>query len=141
MKNRIAGFLFVLLAFCFTGHAQTRNTTLAKADIGDTEFGTASFYADKFQGKQTANGEIFDQQKFTCAHNSLPFNTWIKVTNLRNGRSVVVKVTDRLHHRNKRLVDLSSKAATKLGYIKRGLTRVKVEVLGKNKPMPDAGYQ
>jgi rare lipoprotein A len=61
-------------------------------------------------------------------------NTWIRVTNIKNGRSVVVKVNDRLHHRNQRLVDLSRKAASRLGYVGRGLTRVKVEVLGKIKP-------
>ena len=61
----------------------------------------------------------------------MPLGTYIRVTNLKNGKSVVVKVNDRLHHRNKRLVDLSYAAAQKLGYVKSGLTRVKVEVLGK----------
>ena len=65
----------------------------------------------------------------TAAHNKLPLGTRIKVTNLRNKRSVVVKVNDRLHHRNTRLVDLSKAAAAKLGYIGRGITRVRVEVL------------
>jgi len=60
--------------------------------------------------------------------------TWIRVTNLRNGRSVLVKINDRLHARMKRVVDLSRSAAEKLNYIKSGLTRVKVEVLGKKKP-------
>jgi rare lipoprotein A len=64
----------------------------------------------------------------------LPLGTWLKVTNLRNKRSVIVRVNDRLHPKNKRIVDMSKMAAERLGYIKRGLTQVKVEVLGKKKP-------
>ena len=99
-----------------------------------TQYGVASFYHNKFQGRKTATGELFDQEKMTAAHNSLPMNTWIRVTSLHNGRSVIVRINDRLHHRNTRLVDLSRSAASKLGYIGRGITRVKVEVLGKKKP-------
>jgi rare lipoprotein A len=96
---------------------------------GQVFYGQASFYANKFHGRQTANGEIFSQQKFTAACNVLPLGTWIQVTNLANGRIVVVKTTDRLHPKMRRLVDLSKIAAQKLGYIGRGLTRVKVVVL------------
>ena len=92
-------------------------------------YGQASFYGNKFHGKKTANGEIFSQDKFTAACNVLPLGTWIRVTNLKNGRSVVVKTNDRLHPKMRRLVDLSRAAAKKLGYISNGLTRVKVEVL------------
>lgn len=97
-------------------------------------YGTASFYHDKFNGRKTANDEIFSQKKMTAACNVLPMGTWIKVTNLRNGKSVIVKTNDRLHPRMKRVVDLSRIAAQKLGYISYGLTRVKVEVLGKKRP-------
>ena len=93
------------------------------------QYGTASYYANKFQGRPMSGGELYNKNKMTCAHNSLPMGTWLKVTNLRNKISVVVRVTDRLHHNNKRLVDLSRIAALKLGYLKRGLARVKVEVL------------
>ena len=98
------------------------------------QFGIASFYANKFHGRRTANGEIFNQQKFTGASNTLPLNTWVKVTNLHNKKTVIVKITDRMHFRNKRLIDLSKAAAHQLGYTGRGLTRVKVESLGKRKP-------
>ncbi|MET0298122.1 MAG: septal ring lytic transglycosylase RlpA family protein [Flavitalea sp.] len=98
------------------------------------QYGMASFYHNKFQGRKTSSGERYDKDKMTAAHNGLPLNTWIRVTNIRNGRTVIVKVNDRLHHRNERLVDLSRKAAASLGYIGRGLARVKVEVLGKTKP-------
>jgi rare lipoprotein A len=97
-------------------------------------YGTASYYHDKFNGRKTANGEIFSQKKMTAACNVLPMGTWIKVTNLRNGKSVVVKTNDRLHPRMKRVVDLSRIAAQKLGYVGYGLCRVKVQVLGKKKP-------
>jgi rare lipoprotein A len=102
------------------------------------QYGVASFYANKFHGRKTANGEIFNQQKLTAASNTLPLNTWVKVTNLRNKISVIVKITDRMHFRNKRLIDLSREAAHRLGYTGRGLTRVKVEVLPKYKPKPSA---
>ena len=92
-------------------------------------YGVASYYAKKFNGRKMTNGEIYRPEKFTAACNVLPLNTWIKVTNLKNNKSVIVKIKDRMNHKNKRLVDLSYAAAKKLGYLSRGLTRVKVEVL------------
>lgn len=91
--------------------------------------GFATFYADKFEGRKTASGERFSQKKMTCAHNTFPMGTRLKVTNLSNHHSVIVKVNDRLHHRNARLVDLSKAAARKIGLSKRGVTKVKVERL------------
>lgn len=91
--------------------------------------GTASYYAQKFHGRKTASGEIFDNTAMTAAHNTLPLGTLIKVTNLRNNRWVVVRVTDRLHAANRRIVDLTQAAAKKLGFIHWGLTKVKVEVV------------
>lgn len=97
-------------------------------------YGTASYYANKFNGRKTANGEIFNQTRLTAACNMLPLGSWVRVTNLRNNRSVIVKVNDRMHPRMKRVVDLSRAAAQKLGFINAGITRVKVEALGKRKP-------
>ena len=94
-------------------------------------YGVASYYAKKFNGRKMTNGEIYRQGKFTAACNVLPLNTWIKVTNLRNHKSVIVKIKDRMNPKNKRLVDLSYAAAKKLGYLSSGLTRVKVEVIHK----------
>ncbi|MGN7720942.1 septal ring lytic transglycosylase RlpA family protein [Chitinophaga sp. 22620] len=93
--------------------------------------GIASYYAQKFHGRKTASGEIFDNTAMTAAHNSLPLGTMIKVTNIRNNRWVIVKVTDRLHHANRRIVDLTQAAAKQLGFIHWGLTKVKVEVVTK----------
>jgi rare lipoprotein A len=94
-------------------------------------YGQASFYANKFHGRKTASGEIFDQNKLTCACNVLPLGTWIKVTNLRNGQSAIVKINDRIHPKMNRIVDLSKSGAQRLDYVSRGLTRVKVELIDK----------
>jgi rare lipoprotein A len=92
-------------------------------------YGLASYYADRFQGRHTANGDIYDAKKMTAACNILPLGTWIRVTNLLNNRSVIVRTNDRLYVKVKRIVDLSRVAAEQLGYIKRGLAQVKVEVI------------
>ena len=107
---------------------------IAKKKFAKVQYGVASYYHDKFQNRLTASGEKFDQKKMTAAHNGLPLNTWIRVTNLRNNRSVIVRVNDRLHRKNTRLVDLSNIAATDLRYIGKGLTQVKVEVFGRKRP-------
>lgn len=125
---------FILLLQVGMGlHAQSAADSIRrinrKSPAALVDTGVASYYHSKFQGRITASGELYDQDKLTAAHNRLPMGTMIRVTNLRNKRSIVVKVNDRLHHRNQRLVDLSRAAAIKLGYIGRGITRVKVEVL------------
>ncbi len=99
--------------------------------VGTTLYGTASFYASKFQGRKTASGEIFDHKKMTAACNALPLGTWIRVTNLKNKKSILVKTNDRLAAKSSRLVDLTTTAARQLGFISSGLTRVKVEVVPK----------
>ncbi|HTM90890.1 MAG TPA: septal ring lytic transglycosylase RlpA family protein [Flavisolibacter sp.] len=101
----------------------------AEPKVRKTLYGTASYYAEKFNGRETANGEIYDSKKMTAACNVLPMGTWIRVTNLSNNRWVIVKTNDRLHSRMTRVVDLSRTAAEKLGYITKGLTKVRVEVL------------
>jgi rare lipoprotein A len=131
-KKNFLPFLLLLfgLSLSFIGSAQDSTQKKQERIL----YGTASFYSNKFQGRKTANGEIFDQNKMTAACNVLPLGTWIRVTNLRNKKSVVVKVNDRLHTKMKRIVDLTRAAATTLGFTRAGLTRVKVEVLGKKKP-------
>jgi rare lipoprotein A len=97
-------------------------------------YGTASFYANKFEGRRTANGEVFSQKKLTGASNILPLNQWVRVTNMQNHLTVVLRITDRMHKNNKRLIDLSKSAAKKLKYTGYGLAHVRVEVLGKKLP-------
>jgi rare lipoprotein A len=140
LQSKKKVILLVLLCcaisfFAFPAMAQADAGTKAKpAASKKILFGMASFYANKFNGRKTANGEIFSQNKLTCACNILPLGTWIRVTNLRNGKTVIVKTNDRLHPKMKRIIDLTRAAAVKLGYVSSGLTRVKVEVLGKKAP-------
>ncbi len=94
-------------------------------------YGTASYYAAKFQGRKTASGQLFDHAKLTAACNVLPIGTWVKVTNLKNKKSVKVRINDRLHPKMTRIVDLTSKAAEEIGMLKAGLARVEVEVVKK----------
>jgi rare lipoprotein A len=137
LKEHRQQFVLCLLAvifccFSFTVTGQNDTPKVVKKGVSKVLYGTASFYSNKFNGRKTANGEIYSQAKFTCACNVLPLGTWLKVTNMRNGKSVIVKVNDRLHPKMRRLVDLTRAAAQKLSYVDSGLTRVKVEVLGKN---------
>ena len=120
-----AGLFFCMLQFAFSQTKPNYRTV----PVVDSAVGVASYYADKFVGRKTASGEIFSQHKMTCAHNTLPFGTKVKVTNLRNGKSIVVRVNDRLHHRNPRIVDLPTGAAKKLGYTGSGIINVSVVVV------------
>jgi rare lipoprotein A (peptidoglycan hydrolase) len=94
--------------------------------------GIASFYSANLDGTKTATGEVFRNSKFTGASNNLKLNTWVKVTNLKNGKTVVVRINDRMHPKMKkkgRVIDLSRAAAKKLDFIEDGLTKVKLEVI------------
>jgi len=91
--------------------------------------GIASYYHNKFVGRLTANGEIFDNGKFTAASNKLRLGTYVKVTNLDNGLVVYVRINDRMAATNKREIDLASVAAEHLGFITQGLARVKIETV------------
>ena len=94
-----------------------------------TETGTASYYSDEFDGRKTANGEIYDMNELTAAHPSYPFNTLVRVTNVMNGKSVEVRINDRMPQFKNRIIDLSLAAAKKIDMIKAGIQEVKVEVL------------
>jgi rare lipoprotein A len=99
------------------------------AEKGKVLEGKASFYANKFHGRKTASGEIFDNNKLTAAHRSLPFGTMVKVTNLNNGLSVVVRINDRGPFISGRIIDLSRAAAEKIDMIRKGVVRVRLEIL------------
>ncbi len=86
--------------------------------------GIASWYGRRFMGKKTASGEIFDPEKMTAAHRRLPMGTIIKVTNLKNGREIVVRINDRGPYIPGRIIDLSRAAARQMDMIKRGLAPV-----------------
>ena len=108
------------------------NSTLLKKRIHKSkpyEVGTASWYGEQFQGKETASGEPFDMQDFTAAHPKLPLGTFVRVTNLRNGRAVVVRVNDRGPVVDGRIIDLSYNAARALGFKDRGLQTVRLDLV------------
>src|SRR5262249_18025745 len=96
--------------------------------------GIASYYGRDHHGRKTANGETFDMYKMTAAHRSLPFGSRVRVTNLANNRSVIVRINDRGPYIAGRIIDLSQAAAEKLEMIKPGIVQVRVEVLEKEAP-------
>ena len=100
------------------------------------EVGEASWYGPGFHGKETANGETFDQKDMTAAHPSLPMGTMAKVTNLENGKKVEVRINDRGPFKEDRAIDLSSAAANKIDMKKGGTTQVKIETKSKSKAKP-----
>ncbi|MDG9882033.1 septal ring lytic transglycosylase RlpA family protein [Pseudomonas putida CSV86] len=112
--------LFTLLAGCASHDIDPR---------GYDETGTASFYGSRHHGKRTASGEPFNQHGLTAAHRTLPFGTRVLVTNLKNERSVVVRINDRGPHTRGRLIDLSKAAAQQLDMIRSGTARVRVQSL------------
>jgi rare lipoprotein A len=97
----------------------------------EPEIGVASWYGQEFQGNTTASGEAFDLNGFTAAHQTLPFGTTIRVTNLENNKNIVLRVNDRGPHMGRRLLDVSWAAAKRLGFLQSGLTRVRVEVVAR----------
>ena len=103
------------------------------------QIGTASWYGEYFDGKPTASGEPYDMYDMTAAHLTLPLGSYVRVTNLRNGRAVVVRVNDRGPIIPGRIIDLSYGAAAALGYDKRGLQRVRLDVV--KPPQQRATYQ
>lgn len=111
-------------------NVQVEETNADRAEAYVT-FGRASYYAAKFHGRRTASGERYNSKLMTAAHQTLPFGTQIKVTNLRNMKSVVVRVNDRGPHVHGRIVDLSRTAAQLLDITRTGVALVKLEILTK----------
>ena len=111
-----------------TSKAKTAATAAKKST--PSMKGVAAVYADMLQGRKTANGQTFSQHSLTAAHRSLPLGTTVRVTNLRNKRSVDVRVTDRGPWHRGRIIDLSKAAARELGMIRTGQALVQLEIIG-----------
>jgi len=120
MRPFTAGLLAAL--FSATSFATTQGDFSQK--------GIASYYADRLHGQVTASGERYNKNALTAAHKSLPLGTTVRVTSEASGKSVEVKINDRLYPRNKRVIDLSKRAATELGFARKGVGKVRVEVIG-----------
>ena len=127
MKKRFRNSLFVFLFLSNQIFSQT---------LYETE-GFASYYSEDFHGKLTSSGEVYDMNKLTCAHPYLPFNTWLKVTNLANQKSVIVRVNDRGPFAKNRLIDLSYAAARQLGMLGPGTIYVKIEIVSPPLTQPE----
>jgi rare lipoprotein A len=98
-------------------------------NVFETIEGVASYYSDEFHGRKTANGETYDMYALTAAHKTYSFNTEVRVTNLSNGKFVVLRINDRMPANNKRIIDVSFQAARELGMIISGIADIKLEVL------------
>ena len=118
MVKHITFILLLLLVSAANAQVKKYNKT-----------GTASFYANKFKGRKTANGETYSHSKKTAAHRTLPFGSKVRVTNLENNRSVVVRINDRGPFVANRIIDLSKSAAKELDFIEAGLAKVRVELI------------
>ena len=116
MKAKVLAFFLLIVNQGFSQVKEYKRDT-----------GVASYYAKKFEGRKTASGEIFHHDSLTAAHKTLPFGSYVRVTNLKTKKSVVVKINDRGMHGHKRIIDLSEAAASKIGMIGSGLVRVEVQ--------------
>ncbi len=106
-------------------------TYVPEENINYSAVGMASWYGDDFHGRYTANGEVFDMNSISAAHPTLPLPSYVRVTNLANNHSIIVRVNDRGPYTGGRLIDLSVKTAQLLGFHGQGLARVKVEYVGR----------
>ncbi len=103
--------------------------TISTTQSANAEEGIAAYYSDVFQGKKTASGELYDRDKLTAAHKTLPYGTKVKVIHLKNDKSVIVTITDRGPFTKKRIIDLSYAAAQEIDLIKVGISKVRLEIL------------
>jgi len=118
-----------LLSIVLASIVLAPSSSPAATDPHRAERGRASWYGKAHQGERTASGERFDMHALTAAHRTLPFGTIVRVTNLRSGKSVNVKINDRGPYRRDRIIDLSYEAARKLGFVSRGTARVEITVV------------
>jgi len=124
--RHIGSFCLAIILLALAGCA---SGPISRADAsGFEEQGEASYYAAKYQGRQTASGELFDQNSMTAAHKRLPFGSKVKVTNVANGKSVVVRINDRGPFVSGRIIDLSKSAFQRIGNTNAGVIDVEIEV-------------
>lgn len=128
MTSRRASLIAALI-LCLGATAATADFGAQHgADAGYHQVGLASWYGPGFHGRRTASGQRFDQNGLTAAHRKLPLGSEVRVTNLENGRSIVVEINDRGPHVRSRVIDLSKGAARKLGMVEEGIARVRIEI-------------
>jgi len=132
MKSRLilSAFLMVLIASCQSVVRYGGSYESPSSSTGAVREGMATYYASEFHGRKTASGEIYDMNKLTAASVDLPLGTTVRVTNLENRKSVVVRINDRMPKNSKgRIIDVSLAGAKALDMMQSGVVRVRVEVL------------
>jgi rare lipoprotein A len=139
MKNVILILIGVAGVFGFNSFTNNKNEKAKYIVIekpsnlsSKTEYGIASYYHDMFDGRLTSTGEVFRQDSLFAAHKTMKLGSIVKVTNLVNNNTVIVKVNDRLPPNSKRTIDLAKRAAKELNFLRAGLTKVKIEIIGKS---------
>ena len=125
MKKILNKYLILSLLVALSSSACAKHNRI--------QTGKGSWYGKKFHGRKTASGKKYNMYALTAAHKTLPFNTIVEVTNLSNNRKVIVRINDRGPYAKGRIIDLSYLAAKKLGYINKGVEKLKVRVLYKQK--------
>src|SRR5437870_5378343 len=117
-------------AWLFLSGCGGKRVPPAAARLGSTESGVASWYGHPYHGRRAANGEIYDMEKMTAAHRTLPFGTWVRVKNLDNNKTVDVRITDRGPFVGGRILDLSHAAAVSIDMVGPGTAKVKLTLIG-----------
>lgn len=135
-KSFLKKIVSVMILMLLTNNVIPRYTAISL----EIRTGNASYYAKKFNGRITASGEKFNSNDYTCAHKTLPFNTFLKVTNLGNNKSVIVRVNDRGPYVRGRIVDLSTIAAKEIKMMGNGTAKVSIEILGAAKEETDQNH-
>lgn len=123
---------WILVVAFFPSYFLAQQDSVTNRDsIDSMQFETciASYYAKKFEGRKCSNGERFRNDSLTAAHKDLPFGTKLRVINLKNDSSVVVRINDRLPKKSKRCIDLTQRAARQLNFLRNGITKVKFQIL------------
>lgn len=128
-RSRVAPIVFILLLVFGVAGCRKKTRTAKPPRIGSTETGIASWYGHPYHGRQAANGEIYDMEKLTAAHRTLPFETWVRVHNLTNDKTVDVRIQDRGPFVDKRIIDLSRAAARHIDLIGPGIAKVKLTII------------
>ncbi len=127
MMPRARFSILFLVLFLSAGCASSRARPEPRVDR--SQIGIASYYGREFHGRRTASGQVYDRRELTAAHRTHPFGTRVRVTNLRNGRDVVVTITDRGPFKRDRIIDVSHRAARDLGFLREGTTRVRIDIV------------
>ena len=138
--RRTLALLACAIALAGCGKKKARVTPAVPRPVGSVETGLASWYGHPYHGRAAANGEIYDMEKLTAAHRTLPFGTWVRVRNLQNDKAVDLRIIDRGPFVEGRIIDVSHAAARQIGLIGPGVAKVRMEVISAPREAAEARY-